>query len=229
MAIQDGYCICFNEWFLDKRISSDLQLLCLIASLCAKEGYCYADNEYLAKVLEITEVSVSRKLKNLADCGHIDISYKMSGSRVESREIRLTKMLTGRYQNCYRAVNKNVKDNNINNNNTREKEKLKKEKVESFGEYEPLRPVIERWLEYKKSRKESYKSLQSIMILAKKLGKLSGNDISVANEIVDQSIGNNWSGLFALQRNERRQTEKERRAAERDAELEAWVKGEWHG
>lgn len=110
--------------------------------------------------------------------------------------------------------------------NKQEKEKLKKEKVESFGEYESLRPALERWLAYKKERKETYKSLQSIMILAKKLGKLSGNSLSVAEEIVDQSIANNWSGLFGLQGRAARQTLKEQKAAQRDAEIEAWLRGE---
>lgn len=110
--------------------------------------------------------------------------------------------------------------------NKQEKEKLKKEKVESFGEYEPLRPALERWLAYKKERKETYKSLQSIMILAKKLDRLSGNSLSVAEEIVDQSIANNWSGLFGLQGRADRQALKAQKAAQRDAEIEAWLRGE---
>lgn len=113
--------------------------------------------------------------------------------------------------------------------NKQEKEKLKKEKVESFGEYEYLRPVLERWLEYKAERRECYKSLQSIKVLAKKLDSLSGHSIAAANEIVEQSIANNWAGLFPLRRQETILSEKERRAAQRDADIEAWIKGEYVG
>lgn len=37
----------------------------IISSLTASKGYCWASNKYLAKLFEIDEVSVSRKLKIL--------------------------------------------------------------------------------------------------------------------------------------------------------------------
>ena len=44
--LNNGYAICFNAWILDERIENELRLLLLISSLSAKEGYCYASNEY---------------------------------------------------------------------------------------------------------------------------------------------------------------------------------------
>lgn len=80
------------------------------------------------------------------------------------------------------------------------KTKKTKKKIEptDYGAYEYLRPQIERWLDYKKSRGESYKSTQSVMVCAKKIHELSGGNLSIAEKIIDQSIGNNWAGIFAL-------------------------------
>ena len=54
------------------------------------------------------------------------------------------------------------------------------------------------WLEYKRERKESYKSEKSLKSAYSKLLQLSGNDPAKASAIVEQSMANNWAGLFEL-------------------------------
>lgn len=54
------------------------------------------------------------------------------------------------------------------------------------------------WLSYKKEIKDSYKSERSIKACYNNLLKLSGNNPTKAMEIVNQSIANNWKGLFEL-------------------------------
>ena len=54
------------------------------------------------------------------------------------------------------------------------------------------------WLEYKKDRRENYKSEKSLKACYNKLVKLSKNDPVIAEQIVNESIANNWSGLFEL-------------------------------
>lgn len=56
------------------------------------------------------------------------------------------------------------------------------------------------WLQYKKDRKETYKTQQSLQKCYTKLINLSGNNPSVAQEIVDQSIASNYAGLFELKK-----------------------------
>lgn len=58
--------------------------------------------------------------------------------------------------------------------------------------------LVGQWLVYKSSRRQSYKSQASVDILFKKLQNLSSGDLEKARLIVEQSIGNNWSGLFPL-------------------------------
>ncbi len=82
----------------------------------------------------------------------------------------------------------------------KEKAERKKEPqafIESIPEPE-WRGLFARWLKYKKDRGDSYKSEDSLKMALEKLKKMSGSDISVATEIVENSIANNWQGLFPL-------------------------------
>ena len=67
-----------------------------------------------------------------------------------------------------------------------------------FIENKDFIPLVEKWLEYKKSRRETYKSEDSIKAFCKKLSELSGNDIITAGNIIEQSMANNWAGIFEV-------------------------------
>lgn len=54
------------------------------------------------------------------------------------------------------------------------------------------------WLEYKHQRRQSYKTPKSLEACYKKLLKLANNDPATAMAIVEQSLANNWAGLFPL-------------------------------
>lgn len=59
-------------------------------------------------------------------------------------------------------------------------------------------PAFTKWIAYKGGRKESYKTEESLAAMCRKLVKLSGNNANRALEIVEQSMANNWAGLFEL-------------------------------
>lgn len=61
-----------------------------------------------------------------------------------------------------------------------------------------FKAVFSLWLDYKRERREKYKSLRSIKISYENLVKLSNNNPEQAELIVRQSIGANWAGLFEL-------------------------------
>lgn len=73
-----------------------------------------------------------------------------------------------------------------------------KKKGFDFSGYGILSELMQKWVDYKKSIKNSYKSQSSLDIVAKKLNELSGGDIQKAEAIVEQSIANQWQGLFEL-------------------------------
>lgn len=74
----------------------------------------------------------------------------------------------------------------------------------SIIDYEFVSPeykeTFEDWLEYKKQRKEAYKTEKSVKLCYDKLVKLSGECPLVAQQIVEQSMANNWAGLFELKK-----------------------------
>lgn len=72
----------------------------------------------------------------------------------------------------------------------------------------PFDLVVQDWFEYKKERKESYKSEKSKMAFITKLKNISGDNAKVARLIIEQSIANNWAGIFEL-KNKSNATEKE--------------------
>lgn len=59
-------------------------------------------------------------------------------------------------------------------------------------------PILETWFKYKSERKEKYKTNSSKEQFYKNLLKLSNSNFETAEKIINQSIGNNWAGIFEL-------------------------------
>lgn len=68
------------------------------------------------------------------------------------------------------------------------------------------REVVERWLDYKRSIGNTYKTAQGVRAMIEKLNDLSGGNVEIAGEIVEQSIANNWKGLFELKQQKKNDT-----------------------
>ena len=68
------------------------------------------------------------------------------------------------------------------------------------GEYQE---IVREWLTYKRERKETYKSVRSMQAFVAKLTKLSQGNPKIAREIINQSIANNWAGIFQLKIDQR--------------------------
>lgn len=63
---------------------------------------------------------------------------------------------------------------------------------------EDFEKLMSDWLDYKTSRNEKYKSDRSIISLYNRLYKFSSGNPELARKIIDQSMANNWAGLFEL-------------------------------
>lgn len=136
--MNNGYSICLNMWALDKEIKNELGLLLIISSLCAERGYCFASNKYLAEQFDVTEQSISNKLKKLEYKNYIKIEYDKRGCEVISRKIRLKNIYTDDIKKFIPTIEKNFKDNNISNNNIsiNKKENIKRK---SYGTYKRIK------------------------------------------------------------------------------------------
>lgn len=109
----------------DADLTGDEKILYAeITALSNKHGYCYASNDYFAKLFSVTDVTVSRRLKKLKDKGYLKIIYKRSGTVVTNRKVYpLTQTITavnnpdnGPLTDEATAVNRTVKENTITNN-----------------------------------------------------------------------------------------------------------------
>ncbi len=95
----------------------------------------------------------------------------------------------------------------INSKSKREKSSAQKEKTKRAlfapGEWlktieEPWREIMRQWLEYKVARKEGYKTEMGARKCYSMLRNLAMDNPATAQRIIDQSMANNWAGLFAL-------------------------------
>lgn len=66
-----------------------------------------------------------------------------------------------------------------------------------YFEDEQMNNAILQWLAYKKEKKQSYKP-KGLEMLKKKIQALSNGNGDIAMQIVEQSMSNNYSGLFPL-------------------------------
>ncbi|MFA5300863.1 MAG: hypothetical protein WC389_21950 [Lutibacter sp.] len=86
----------------------------------------------------------------------------------------------------------------------KEKEKDKDKDKETVKDIDILPEFFEiflTWIRYKRGRSESYKTKESTTLAYKKLLDLSNSDSVKAKLIVEQSMANNYAGLFELKSN----------------------------
>lgn len=94
--------------------------------------------------------------------------------------------------------NDNVFNDNVNDNENVNKKNAKKEK-NILPDYvsTDLADVMRDWLEYKREKGESYKP-RGLKACYNKLVSLSGGNAEKARAIIEQSMSNNYAGLFSL-------------------------------
>lgn len=73
-------------------------------------------------------------------------------------------------------------------------------KTVTEGQPVTMESVIAKWLEYKKEKRQTYKP-RGLEAFKKRLMGLSGGDPVIANAIVEQSMANNYAGVFPLKNN----------------------------
>lgn len=79
-------------------------------------------------------------------------------------------------------------------------EVVEAEKIKSQEEIYPCQEALDMWLAYKKEKHQKYQP-RGLAALKKKLLKMSGGNPEYAKVIVEHSMGNNYSGLYAPKNN----------------------------
>lgn len=86
----------------DSRLKPNAKLLYgEITALCNKEGYCWAQNKYFSDLYSVTKTTISDWVKNLKDCGYIEVQiiYREGSKEILNRYIRLSEEATQEIQN----------------------------------------------------------------------------------------------------------------------------------
>lgn len=139
-----------------------------------------------------------------------EICLKRSISGKKGRESKCQQMLTkganaNKRSKCQQKeqmpANASLNDNDNDNDNVNDIINIKPKGYEkydfSFVE-DKYRNVFYKWLDYKRTRGEKYKAQSSIEASYKKLRELSNDNPEDAEKVVDNSIANNWAGIFPL-------------------------------
>ncbi len=92
-----------------------------ITALIGKEGYCFASNNYFAKLYEVIPGTISRWISHLSKLGYIKVEIiRDNNNAIIERRIYITDISCKRVvqdtykQNCSYPISKKAKDNNIN-------------------------------------------------------------------------------------------------------------------
>ena len=78
----------------DNRLTFLERLLLIhIISLCKKNGYCWATNRYFCDIYNVTPVTISKSISNLATFGYIKTEYDNTSTNNSKRIIKLSEVL----------------------------------------------------------------------------------------------------------------------------------------
>ncbi len=166
--------------------------------LTIKRGQLFTSIGHLSHELKISDKAVRIALDKL-------IKTKEVASKGASNGTMITICKYDSYQSNFNTEGQTEgqtrgKRGATNNNNNNNKEKKNKEIDLSFLQKDFI-PIVEKWLFYKKEKKQEYKGQTSINTFCKKLIEYSNGDAIIAEAIIEQSIANNWAGIFELKNN----------------------------
>jgi hypothetical protein len=190
--------------WLDTRLNAlDKVILMEIDSLDQGEKGCYASNEHLAEFCQCSKTKVSTAISKLIECGYLYIQ-NFDGRKRELKS-RLSNFERQNIKNCNADIQNLKESNTVNNtvNNTVSNKKERKSKSKSYDEQiaeytgnEELQNALKAFLQMRSFIKKPMTEY-AFKLMLKKLDELGNNDTTKI-AILNQSITNNWQGIFPL-------------------------------
>jgi transposase len=175
-----------------------------ITALCNEKGYCWASNDYFAKLYNVSKVSISKWVSALVKKGYIysEITYRGGTKEILNRYLKLVDEPIK--ENFNTPIKDNLKDNNtLNNNtfnNTRKKErKTSYDEILSSIEDEDLKAL---YLDYIKMRKliKAPMTDRALQMLIKKVNELEPDSIENQKKMLEIAIMNNWKSVYPIKK-----------------------------
>lgn len=96
----------------DNRLTFLERLLLIhIISLCKKNCYCWATNRYFCDIYNVTQVTISESISNLATFGYIKTEYDNTSTNNSKRIIKLSEVLNLKIKSIKDNFNTSYKQN----------------------------------------------------------------------------------------------------------------------
>ena len=163
--------------------------------------------KYISEFLGVSKRTAQRSIENLVDRGIVEKRVEeISGVKFnrymahEKADTPIDKMTTGYRQNDHGGIDK-MTTNNTNiyntNNNTSNNTKDKGAPARYFEDEELNNKFLE-FLSMRKKIRKPVRTDRALKALLKKLHELSGGDVGLMKQIIDQSLDKEWLGLFKL-------------------------------
>ena len=165
--------------------------------------------KYISEFLSVSKRTAQRSIENLVDRGIVEKRVEeISGVKFnrymahEKADTPIDKMTTGYSQNDHGGIVK-MTTNNTNiyntNNNTSNNTKDKSAPARYFDDEELNNKFLE-FLSMRKKIRKPVRTDRGLQTLVAKLRFLSNDDVELMKQIIDQSLDNEWQGLFSLNR-----------------------------
>ena len=209
----------------DKNLKPNAKLLYgEITALCNERGYCWAGNEYFAKLYGVSIKTISVWISQLVNKKYLlrKLVYKPGTKEIDSRILRLPVPYYLPSEKEIPSPRKNGEGGSPSNEDVTkgkgetplppEKGIPPHEKMEenttfeyihevfnkeaSLKKYQDFIPLVERWVKYKKEeKKQKYKTEDSLKSWIKNLIKYSAGNFKIAEEIIETAMANLWMGI----------------------------------
>ncbi len=147
----------------------------------------------MAEDNELSTKRVYKALEELKTLGACETKRKQKGNKGGS----VISICNYEFYNKTLGACKTETKQKPNENQTKKKVIKKNSFDYSFVEPDLQKP-FEEWLKYKRSKNQMYKRQCDLELCYKKLKKFSDGNAEKATLIIEQSMTNNWSGLFEL-------------------------------
>ena len=170
-----------------------------------KKGQFITGRKSLSESTKISEQTIRTCLERLKLTNEITIESTSKYSIIticKYNDYQIIKNATNQQTNQQLTSDQPATNQQLTTTKERKKEKEYKEVNKYDFVSLEFKPIFERWLKYKSDRKEKYKSIESEKVFYEKLVKYSNNNPVIANEIIENSICNNWAGIFELKNKE---------------------------
>lgn len=190
--------------WLDTRLNAlEKIILTEIDSLDNGEKGCYASNEHLAEFCQCSKTKVSTAIRKLIDCGYIyvqnfDGRKRELKSRLSNFESQNIKKSNADIQNLKESNTVSNTNNNTVSNKKERKSKSKSydEQIVEYTENEELQNALKAFIQMRSFIKKPLTEY-ALKLMLNKLDEL-GNTDDTKIAILNQSITNNWQGIFPL-------------------------------